>query len=117
MIDSEEAVAETFNQFFPSKVEKIERDIPVYDIDPVSKLSENLKGKNLNFKFRLVSEKQVRNAIKSIKSKTSSGVDFVSTQVLKMAVDVIAPPLTWIINKSLESGIFPTCWKISKCIP
>ena len=34
-----------------------------------------------------------------------------------MAVDVISVPLTWIINNSLESGIFPTCWKISKCIP
>ena len=34
-----------------------------------------------------------------------------------MAVDVITVPLTWIINNSLENGIFPTCWKISKCIP
>ena len=64
-----------------------------------------------------MTESQVRKAIMSVKSKSSSGVDFISTQVLKMAVDVITLPLTWIINNSLESGIFPTCWKISKCIP
>ena len=117
VIKSEEDLARTFNHFFPAKVEKIERNIPVFDIDPTSKLKEKLKGRNLNFQFKLVTESQVRKAIMSVKSKTSSGVDFVSTQVLKMAVDVITLPLTWIINNSLESGIFPTCWKIAKCIP
>ena len=117
IIESEEELATTFNTFFPNKVEKIEKDIPVYDIDPASKLKEKMKGRNLNFKFTHVSEIEVKNAIKSIKSKTSSGVDFVSTKLLKLATDVIALPLTWIINSSFQSGVFPTSWKISKCIP
>ena len=64
-----------------------------------------------------ISELEVKKAIKSIKSKTSSGVDFISTKLLKLAADVIATPLTWIINSSFQSGVFPTSWKISKCIP
>ena len=116
-IESEKGLAETFNNFFPSKVEKIEQNIPVQDIDPTSKLREKLKGRELNFTFPSVTETTVRKAIKSIKSKSSSGLDYISSKVLKMAEDVIAAPLTFIINNSLKSGVFPKSWKSAKVIP
>ena len=40
-----------------------------------------------------------------------------SSKILKSAVDIIAPPLTFIINNSFESGVFPSSWKIAKVIP
>ena len=78
---------------------------------------KKMNGKNLKFRFTLVSKAEGKKAILSIKSKTSSGIDFISSKLLKSSVNVISAPLTWIINNSLESGIFPSCWKISKCIP
>ena len=51
------------------------------------------------------------------KNKSSSGVDFISPKVLKMAVDVIKVPLTAIINSSITQGEFPECWKWAKIIP
>ena len=43
LIDSDEAVADTFNHFFPSKVEKIEGAIPIYDIDKIPTLGSFLE--------------------------------------------------------------------------
>ena len=40
-----------------------------------------------------------------------------STKILKSAADIIVAPLTFIINNSLESGVFPRSWKIAKVIP
>ena len=49
VIESEEDLARTFNHFFPSKVEKIEKNIPFHDVDPISKLREKLKGRGPPF--------------------------------------------------------------------
>ena len=48
----------------------------------------------------------VRKAIKCLKPKTSSGLDFVSPKILKASVEVITTPLTYIINNSFSSGEF-----------
>ena len=85
IISSEADLAETFNHYFPSKVVNIEKEIPIYNIDPTSKLKENLKDRNLKFGLGQVTEFQVKKAIKRVRSKTSSGVDFISTKTLKMS--------------------------------
>ena len=53
----------------------------------------------------------------SVKSKTSSGLDFVSTKILKSSIDIIIVPLTFIINNSISSGEFPRSWKRAKVYP
>jgi hypothetical protein len=42
-----------------------------------------------------------------LKTKDSSGHDGVSTQVLKMYNALIGKPLSYICNKSIQSGVFP----------
>ena len=50
-------------------------------------------------------------------SKTSSGVDGISTNILKDIKYLISKPLTLIINQYLETGIFPSKLKVAKVIP
>ena len=52
-----------------------------------------------------------------MKNKTSSGIDFISPRVVKMAADVILIPLMYVINTSISSGTFPNSWKEAKIIP
>jgi ribosomal protein S17 len=59
----------------------------------------------MNLKF--VSSKEVENIIKSLKTKNFSGYVGMSTKLLKISSCFISPPLTYICNKSLSSGIFP----------
>ena len=116
-IKDEKILAEIFNKFFKKKIEDIEKSIPVHDIDPTCKLKEKLKGRNLSFHLPTVTETEVKKAIHSLKPKTSSGLDFISPKIVKLAVDVIATPLTYVINTSLLSGEFPSTWKEAKVIP
>ena len=97
--------------FFKKKIEEIEGKIPFIDISPTSKLKENLKDKNMSFSLKTVTESQVVKAIKSLKNKSSSGVDFISPKMIKLSVDVIKVPLTAVINSSISQGEFPDCWK------
>ena len=82
-----------------------------------AKLEEKMNGRGLEFSLKTVTFRQVQKAIKSMKNKTSSGIDFVSPRIIKLAMDVITVPLTWVINNSILSGEFPNSWKIAKVIP
>jgi len=46
-----------------------------------------------------------------------TGLDNHPPGLLKDAAGVIAKPLTFIINSSLETGVVPTEWKMAKVIP
>ena len=43
--------------------------------------------------------------------KKSTGVDDISTRILKLSVQHITPIITKICNKSIKSNIFPQQWK------
>jgi len=47
----------------------------------------------------------------SMKAKDSSGYDGVSTQVLKMCNSLNGKPLSYICNKSIQTGVFPNLLK------
>ena len=52
-----------------------------------------------------------------MRTKTSQGVDGISTKLLKFIQDTVAKPLAVIINQTLKSGIFPEKLKIAKVTP
>ena len=86
-------------------------------IDPLAKLKEKLQNRNLKFSLTRVSEKEVLKVLKDLKNKTSSGPDGISSELLKYGAEVLAAPLCWIINHSIETGQFPTQWKSAKVVP
>ena len=69
------------------------------------------------FSFDEIREQDVVNVIDKLPSKTSSGVDGISTNLLKDITYLISKPLTLILNQCLETGIFPSKLKIAKAIP
>ena len=111
-------VAELFNEFFPEKVRDLRARIKKQEgIDPLEKLREKVKELNLHFELKEVEEKDVMKLLRKLKNKTSSGIDGISSEVLKMGASVLCAPLTLIINISILSGKFPTDWKQAKCKP
>ena len=66
---------------------------------------------------RYIDEYTVKNAINKLNNKKSAGLDEITTKVLKVIKDIISSPLVYLINKSLESGIFPDILKIACVIP
>ena len=70
-----------------------------------------------SFTFDCVSESTVMSVIKTLATKKSTGIDSISSDMLKKLAPVIINPLTHIKNQSLCTGIFPHRLKIAKVIP
>ncbi|XP_062715023.1 uncharacterized protein LOC115256208 [Aedes albopictus] len=54
---------------------------------------------------------------KDLKSSTGCGPDGIPSLVIKRCMSSLAVPLTTVFNLSLETGIFPNCWKQSHVFP
>ena len=70
-----------------------------------------------NFKFELINADIVIKTIDSLKPKTSYGHDRITNKLLKFTKDQLAEPLAFIINQSIEEGIFPDKLNIAKVLP
>lgn len=61
--------------------------------------------------------KELVKIINKLKAKTSSGIDEVSSKVLKFCCNELVLPLVDVINKSLRDGLLPSPLKVSKVYP
>ena len=102
------------NKFFINKVKKL-NEVGVdrtLAIDPLEKLKETRREENKEkLVLKTVQESKVKRIIQALKSKTSSGQDNISSELLKIGGEILAAPLTYIINKSIVDQKFPDFWK------
>ena len=70
-----------------------------------------------SFHFELVDNNDVKKTIMSLRSKTSTGHDGISTKLLKFISPALIESFRIIINQSLITGIYPHRLKIAKVIP
>ena len=59
----------------------------------------------------------VTNEILGMCSDKATGLDDVSVRILKLARPAIVDSLTYIMNLSLQTGVFPMEWKVAKVVP
>ena len=86
----------------------------VFDI---SHFMRKINPRNVVFKFREVSVQQTLKILKNIKSSKAAGIDTLPAKVIKDIAEEIAAPLAFLINRSLEQGVFPTAEKTAKVTP
>ena len=102
-IDNED-LANKFADFFLNKIKKIRLDLegcPKYEPQERDcKILEN---------FAPLSEDEVKSIICDMPSKTCE-LDVIPTKVFKNVLGAIIKHITLIINKSLQTGIFPSKW-------
>jgi len=67
--------------------------------------------------LKSTSPKEIEKIINSLKIKESSGYDEVSTKILKISAPFISSPLSYICNKFMLSGTFPTRLKYATVKP
>lgn len=99
LIKAPRQIAESFNNFF---------------IDQINDVSNNCTGntaaitktRNSLFMQPVVPQDIIR-VIQNLKNKKSVGFDGFSTVAVKFVSDIIAKPLSHIINDCISSGVFP----------
>ena len=88
-------------------------------MDNVPNDTESIKSsvKHQRFIFSPVTEDEVLKLIDSLKNTKSVGIYDINSFILKASAPVIVKSLTYLINKSLLEGIFPSRWKTAKIVP
>jgi hypothetical protein len=75
---------------------------------PLEYLLKIFKNPFPNIKYNYTSQKEIENIIKSLKPTSSHRYEEISVQILKASSHLISSLLTYICNKSLSTGIFPS---------
>ena len=108
------AIADAFNAYFvnigESTIDHLNMPINAFDSYLNNKPTSTLH-------FETISIHTTLQIIDSLKPKTSTGIDLISNKLIKFMKEIIAEPVTIIINQMLNTGIFPESLKISKVIP
>ena len=102
-------IAEELNLHFSSVGEKLSSEIPSSNVEPES----YLEATKTTFSLKDPPVSVVRKLLAKLIERKAAGLDKISSRLLKMAGNIIAPSLTQIFIKSITTGIFPTEWKLA----
>lgn len=115
VIDDPVDVSNEFNAFFTSIAEETLKKIQTEKTDHIQ--SHEWQFEYPTSVFTPTSKKELVKIINSMKNKTSSGLDEVSSLMLKRCHEELIEPLNHIINLSFNQGHVPKKMKSSKVVP
>ena len=107
---AEKDVANRFNDFFINIGENLKTDIPNVSPPPVPKLNWSM------FLYR-TTPSEINDIICQLDTKSTSGDDYISNQIVKASKNVTSLFLSFLVNLSFEKGIFPSALRKAKVIP
>ena len=107
VVSSSVDIAEAFNQHFASvfsgDTEEPRPQLPTISCPVLQDIS--------------LSPCEIAAALRSLDVSKATGPDEISARLLKETAEQIAPSLTLLYNKSLETGVFPDEWKLANIVP
>ena len=108
-------IANEFNEYF----NKIGKNLAASIESTEMKYDEFLKnGVENDFNFHLVTDDVIERIMKQVfKNHKAPGIDEIQGTILKDNIDVLKLPISYLINLSLFSGIFPDKLKVSLIRP
>ena len=120
LITDPKEVAETFNQFFINVVKDVGENSDV-DIDEnhpsVNVIKQKVLEDREKFAFQKVDETKIKKYVMKIGAKKATGIDNLSPKILRLTKDVLAKPITNIVNYMIETGKFPSSLKLARVTP
>ena len=123
VVEDHQNIANIFSTYFTTVTDKMGANNLVYinassnNADPLSYLYQVFTSQFPSIKLTPVTLKEIREIIKSLRWKNSHGYDDISMKILKISLPFIESPLTYICNRMLTTGIFPTRLKFSQIHP
>ena len=118
LVNDQNEVCEIFNNFFVNVAKDIGKsDVPADEKHPsVCAIKDNMNIHE-ELTFKPVTTNFVQKQINSISVKKATGVDNISSKLLRIAQPVVTQPLTTLINMSLEHSTFPDALKKAQVVP
>ena len=105
-------IANCFNRFFSTIGSKLAENFPkgVQITNPYPNFDKS-------FTFKPIKTSFVLKQLLTIKSSKATGLDNINSRLLKDAAEIVAQPLTNIMNRSLKTGMVPYSWKEARVSP
>ena len=116
LIDDDEKIANTFNNFFTKIGPQLDKDIPQHLRPNGHKYYLKNRVPN-SFLISPTTPDEIINLIDALDESKSPGPCPIPIRLLKISKELIAIPLSNICNLSFNEGIFPSKNKIAKVIP
>ena len=113
MVNDKQEVCNEINNFFCSIGETLAQKFDHID----DECNELPKYEGESFKFEPVTEEQVYKCLNSLDVKKATGLDGISSRLLKAGAGPLTSPLTMLFNNSISSGQVPQKWKLSRVTP
>ena len=113
-VSDQDDIVNYFNNYFGKIGTSMASTIPQFESSFIDYLP---RGINTSFEFMPVTEEQISNIFKGLKSKSSTGHDGLSNNIIKYVAPLLVKPMTFLINQSLSTGMFPDMLKLAKIIP
>ena len=104
-------MANSFNEFFASIGDTLASKIPPHVFTPPE------RKVNTDFKFLPITSDTLLLQFRSLPNGKSTGLDALSTRLLKDGVSTFIIPMTHIFNCSLRTGNIPSEWKTARVTP
>ena len=119
LTDSKE-IATKLNEYFAS-VAKVLNSTNTETSEPdLSKLQDFVNGKvpdNVSFKLSYITCDQVASNSSALDPSKATGLDGLGPKIIKLASNILSPIVAALINKSINSGTFPSQLKCAKVFP
>ena len=113
LVTSPKKLAETMNKFFVQKVKKLKESIPSSNKNPCSKLRESMASRKCSFSIQPVGPEEIEDIVMRMKNSKSTGIDNINILIIKLALPVILPALTHVVNLSITTSRFQEAWKLA----
>ena len=113
-------IACKLNEYFASVCDQFSSHNDSVDAPDMNKLNEYINSKvpsHVYFSVPYITTQQVIEFIRGLNPTKATGMDGLGPRILKMAAGVLAPSITALINKSIDSSCFPSQLKIAKIFP
>ena len=76
-----------------------------------------LEENGSSFSLRPITLQELHDEIKNIQTSKSSGIPDIASRIWKIALLALDNQFLYIVNKSIESGEYPSAWKIPTIVP
>ena len=114
-------IAEEILKFSKNKIENLIKMLPQESESPFNIIDGLLArwrpGIIPEFDLRELSRDEIIGIIKKLGNSSAFGSDFIDAQSVKVAWDILAEPIRFIVNMSIRESVFPHKWKDTRVIP
>ncbi len=113
-------ICERFNKFFTNITSSLTHNMPFVSDDAHAKLEEFINCRtdaNNFFEIPLVNQETIEKELNGLEDGKAVSLDGIPPKLLPLSASAISQPLTYILNQSIKTTIFPDEWKTAKVVP